>query len=470
MVATVNISSSKFIFKNHLSGLSKILLLLCLNPIASIYAQGDSSTSLTIQDESESPNFLIIFVDDMGYGDLSCYGNKEVATPNIDQLASQGTRFTSFYAQVLCGPSRGALMTGRYPYRIGGGNKTNGEEVFISEILRQAGYTTGCIGKWDMSNRQYIEELVPNSQGFDEFFGTLGANDQNSVTLWENRQELRTTNDMASLSRLYTDRSIAFLESHKEEPFFLYLSHTMMHIVIDASPAFRNSTGKGLYADTMRELDHEIGRLLGKLEELGLAENTVVLLASDNGPWSNHIDRQHEKNDKYVAWTNGPEVAWGDSGPLRGAKGTTWEGGIRVPAIIRWPGHIPANRESDAIVSTLDILPSFAALAGVSEKVPTDRPMDGVNQKDYWLSKDVEGARNQFLYFHAGELQAVREGSWKLRLPGIKKFFVGVELDRGTQNTELYNLENDLGETTNVAEEHPDVVNRLMKIAKLSLP
>jgi arylsulfatase A-like enzyme len=412
------------------------------------------------------PNFLIIFIDDMGYGDPSCYGNKVVKTPHIDKLAEQGTRFTSFYAQTVCGPSRGALMTGRYPHRIGGGWTTNAEEVTVAEVLKKAGYTTGCIGKWDMSKRKYQEKLVPNSQGFDHYYGALGANDRNKVTLYDNRKKLHTSEDMAGLTRLYTDKSIEFLEKHREKPFFLYLAHTMMHVVIDASPKFRNSTGKGLYADTLVELDYEIGRLLKKLDELGLDENTVVLFLSDNGPWSNDHKRQHKKNETYVEWTKGPEIPWGTAGPLRGAKVTTWEGGIRVPGIVRWPGRVPAGKTNDAIISSLDVLPTFAALASASDQIPKDRKIDGVNQKSLWLGKDANGARDGFLYYHRGELQAVRQGDWKLRLPALKEIYKSPDVDKGSKNAELYHLGKDLGEKTNLVKQHPEVVERLMKVAE----
>lgn len=416
--------------------------------------------------EPNRPNFLIIFIDDMGYGDPSCYGNKDAKTPHINRLATEGIRFTSFYAQTVCGPSRGALMTGRYPHRVGGGWKTNAEEVTVAEVLKKAGYTTGCVGKWDMSQRRYQEDLVPNAQGFDSYFGALGANDNNKVTLWHNREKLETTDAMASLSRLYTDKSIDFLKAHRDEPFFLYVAHTMMHVVIDASPKYRNRTGNGLYADTLEELDAEVGRLLKALDELELRDNTVVLFTSDNGPWSNDQKRQHAKNQRYVEWTKGPEIPWGDAGPLRGAKGSTWEGGVRVPAIVRWPGHVPAGRTSDAIVSTLDVLPTFAALAGASEHVPDDRIVDGVDQRQLLLGKDKDGARDQFLYYEGNELQAVRKGPWKLRLPNLKRLRNWSELDRGTQQTELYHLERDIGESKNVAADHAEVVVRLMAIAE----
>lgn len=424
------------------------------------------SCVLTAFAAGEKPNFLIIFIDDMGYGDLSCYGSKEGRTPQIDKLAEEGTRFTSFYAQTVCGPSRGALMTGRYPLRVGGGWTTNAEEVTVAEVLKTAGYTTGCIGKWDMSKRRYQEDLVPNAQGFDHYFGALGANDGNKVTLWKDREKLETSTDMAGLTKLYTDKSIEFLEKHGEEPFFLYLAHTMMHVVIDASPEYRDRSGKGLYADTLEELDAETGRLLTKLDELGLRENTVVLFTSDNGPWSNDVKRQHAKNAKYVKWTKGPEIPWGSAGPLRGAKGSTWEGGLRVPGIVRWPGKVPAGATSDAIVSTLDVLPTYAALAGAEEAVPKDRVIDGVDQRELLFGKSEKGARDGFLYYDGAELQAVRQGPWKLRLPGLKQLRKWPELDRGTQEVELYHLGRDLGEAKNVAAEEPAVVKRLMALAK----
>ncbi len=416
---------------------------------------------------ADKPNFLIIFIDDMGYGDPGCYGGHANArTPNIDKLALDGTRFTSFYAQTVCGPSRGALMTGRYPIRIGGGWTTNAEEVTVAEVLKTAGYTTGCVGKWDMSRRRYQEALVPNSQGFDHYFGPLGANDGGKVAIWRDRRQEETSTDMGGLTRRYTDESIKFLKEHHEKPFFLYLAHTMMHVVIDASANYRDRTGKGLYADTVEELDAEIGRLLTTLDELGHRDDTVVLFTSDNGPWSNDHKRQRAKNAKHVEWTKGPKLPWGSAGPLRGAKGSTWEGGLRVPGIVRWPGMVPAGRVNDAIVSTLDVMPTFAALAGATKAVPTDRIVDGVNQRDLWLGKSEEGARDGFLYYDGNELQAVRRGPWKLRLPGLKNLRNWPELDRGTQEAELYNLVNDIGESKNLAAEKPEIVKRMLAAAK----
>ncbi len=421
----------------------------------------------TLASAAPKPNFLIIFIDDMGYGDLGCYGGHANArTPNIDKLAGEGTRFTSFYAQTVCGPSRGALMTGRYPVRIGGGWTTNAEEVTVAEVLKTVGYTTGCVGKWDMSRRRYQEELVPNSQGFDHYFGALGANDGNKVTLYRDRKKLETSNDMAGLTKLYTDEAIKFLNDHHEKPFFLYLAHTMMHVVIDATPKFRDRSGKGLYADTLEELDHETGRLLKTLDQLGLRDDTLVLLTSDNGPWSNDHKRQRAKNARHVKWTKGPKLPWGSAGPLRGAKGSTWEGGMRVPGIIRWPDKVPAGRVNNAIVSTLDVLPTFAALAGATQAVPTDRIIDGVNQGKLWLDKSKTGVRDSFLYYDGNELQAIRQGPWKLRLPGLKNLRKWPELDRGTQKAELYNLVDDIGESHNLAAKKPEIVKRMLAAAK----
>jgi arylsulfatase A-like enzyme len=254
------------------------------------------------------------------------------------------------------------------------------------------------------------------------------------------------------------------LEEYQDQPFFLYLAHTMMHVVIDASPAYRDRTGNGLYADTLEELDAETGRLLASVDRLGLRENTVVLFTSDNGPWSNDHQAQRRKNARHVAWTKGPEIPWGSSGPLRGAKGSTWEGGIRVPGIVRWPGQVPAGRTSDAIISTLDVLPTFASLG--ESAPPEDRPLDGVDQTDLLRGNSDEGARPQFFYYDSGELQAIRVGPWKLRLPHLKKLRKWPEFDRGTQASELYHLGRDVGESKNVAADNPEVVEHLQAVAE----
>lgn len=403
--------------------------------------------------ESSAPNIVIIFTDDQGYGDLGCYGAKGYETPRIDRLAAEGTRFTDFYAQVVCGPSRSALLTGRYPVRSLGWSMP-ASEITVAELMRDAGYATGCIGKWDVSNRRPILERMPNAKGFDYYYGTLGANDNGRVTLHENNDRVGTTDDMGSLTKAYTDKSIEFLQQHKDEPFFLYLAHTMVHSVIGASDEFQGKSQGGLYGDTIQELDFHTGRLLDAIDELGLGDNTLVIFTTDNGPWSNFSETLKKNHDG--------QVAWGSSGPLRGAKGSTYEGGLRVPCIARWPEHIPAGKTSDAIFATIDFLPTFANLAG--SDVPDDRIVDGIDQTELLLGESKDGAREDFFYFCKGELQAVRRGPWKLVMPNRKQFY-GYVKDKGTQNAELYNLADDIGEENDVAADHPDLVKELQEYA-----
>ena len=406
---------------------------------------------------AERPNILVIFTDDQGYGDLSCFGSKTIRTPRIDRLAREGTTFTSFYAQIVCGPSRSALLSGRYPVRSLGWSMP-ASEITVAELLQRAGYATGCIGKWDVSNRAAILDRMPNAQGFDYYFGTLGANDGGHVVFHENNKRVGETRDMAILTRLYTDKAIAFLKRHRNKSFFLYVAHTMVHSRIDASPHFKGRSGKGLYADTVEELDYHTGRLLDALDELGLTRNTLVIFTSDNGPWNNF--------QKQLLKRQPGQITWGDSGPLREGKGSTYEGGLRVPCVVRWPGHVPAGRTSDAIFATIDFLPTFARLGGAD--VPTDRIIDGVDQTDLLLGRSDTGGRPHYLYFCKGELHAIRQGRWKLFLPARKKFY-GYVKDKGTRGIELYDLRDDKGERKNVAAQQPDVVARLLKLAR-SIP
>lgn len=401
----------------------------------------------------ERPNFVIVFLDDVGYGDLACYGSQKNSTPRFDRMAQEGTRFTSFYAQTVCGPSRGALMTGRHPGRVGGGWAVRPDEVTAAEVLGEAGYATAAIGKWDMSRRRPLQGLLPNDQGFDYFFGTLGANDNGTLTFWRDMQQLETTDDMGSLTKRYTDEAIGFLRRQQEgEPFFLYLAHTMLHVVIGASPEFAGTTDGDLYGDTLAEVDHHTGRVLDELQALGLADNTYVLLTSDNGPWS-----QPERVERYFQ-SHGGHLATGDSGGLRGAKGSSWEGGVRVPAILWGPERVPAGRESDAIVSTLDVMPTFAALAGAAP--PEDRILDGVDQSALWHGEAGSGARDTFHYFVQMELHAVRRGRWKLAMPR-EKFHNYAPDVRAVESPQLYDLEADVNETTDVASENPEIVAEL---------
>ncbi len=408
-------------------------------------------------DPPPRPNFVIIFTDDQGYGDLSCYGSETIRSPRLDKLAEEGTRFTDFYAQTVCGPSRSALLTGRYPIRSRGWNMPE-SEITLAELLKTVGYTTGCIGKWDVSSRKPIIERMPNNQGFDYYWGTLGANDDGSVLLYENNEAIGATRDMASLTRRYTEKGIEFLRANKDRPFLLYVAHTMVHSIIDASPEFKGRSRGGLYSDCVEEIDHYTGKLLDAIDELGLRDNTIVIFTTDNGPWNN--------NQKGLRSRHKGAVAWGSSGPLREGKGSTYEGGLRVPCIVRWPGHVPAGRVSGAIFSTLDFMPTFANLAGY--QVPDDRIIDGVNQTALLLGKNEAGARDNFYYFCQNELHGVRKGKWKLIVPN-RKWFYGYVKDKGSQDIELYDLEADIGEKENVADQHPEIVAELRRLAEAFL-
>ena len=403
---------------------------------------------------NNKPNVVIVFTDDQGYGDLGCYGSQTIRTPRIDQLAREGTRFTSFYAQVVCGPSRSALLTGRYPVRSGGWSMP-ASEITVGALFKSVGYATGCVGKWDVSNRAAIPARMPNAQGFDYYWGTLGANDNAQVVFHENNEQLRRSGDMASLTRIYTDKAVEFLEANQDQPFFLYVAHTMVHSVIDASPEFQGKSKGGLYGDTVEELDFHTGRLLDAIDRLGLRDNTIVIFTTDNGPWNNFQEVLRRKH-------NG-QVAWGSSGPLREGKGSTFEGGIRVPCIVRWPGHVPARRVNDAIFSTLDFMPTFGTLAGY--QVPSDRIIDGVDQTQLLLGQSDEGNRDNFYYFCRNELHGMRVGKWKLMLPDRKTFYGYVD-DKGSADVELYDLDADIGETTNLAQQHPRMVEQILAQTK----
>jgi arylsulfatase A-like enzyme len=411
----------------------------------------------------QKPNIVVIFTDDQGYADLGCFGSKENQTPVLDQLAMEGTKLTSFYAQPVCGPSRSALLTGRYPVRSKGWSMP-ASEITFAEMLKQAGYQTACIGKWDVSNRKAIIDRMPNAQGFDYYFGSLGANDNGKSTLYRNNTLVRTTNDMAGLTRLYTKKAIDYLANKRdpEKPFLLYLAHTMMHTIIDASPNFKKGIGDNLYRAVVEEFDYETGRLLNTLDQLGLKENTLVIYTTDNGPWN---------QPKYYKMKIGhPEnsIFWGDAGSLRDGKASIYEGGIRVPCIMRWPGKIPAGETNDGLMASLDLLPTFAVLARAS--LPDDRIIDGVNQLDFLLGNSPSN-RTSFIYnpglasVQTRILQgnAIREGDWKL----ISPLKVGVFLeDGGSGDWELYNLKEDIGETRNLATKYPRRVKHLKALLK----
>lgn len=422
---------------------------------------------------ADRPNILIIFTDDQGYGDVGCYGNELIKTPRLDQLAREGTRFTDFYSQPVCGPARSALLTGRYPIRSEGWSMP-AEEITFAELLKPAGYQTACIGKWDVSNRRAIIDRMPNAQGFQYYFGPLGANDGGRVTFHENNEPAGEMRDMASLTRLYTDKAIDYLENRRDpdEPFLLYLSHTMMHTNIDASPTFKGTSEGGLYGDVVEEFDYETGRLLDRLDALGLSDDTLVIFTSDNGPWSQprytlvKTGRLRPTPDRDPAWNmpNGT-IFWGDPGPLRGAKGSAYEGGSRVPCIVRWPGKVPAGRVSGALWATIDFMPTFVSLAGAD--LPNNRVIDGQDQTDLLFGK-TEIGRKTFVYDQVSQVDVpymaigIRKGNLKLLLPGREPATPHrYVMDYGTNHYELYDLDTDIGERWNMAHDYPEKVNEL---------
>jgi arylsulfatase A len=409
------------------------------------------------------PNFIIIFCDDLGYGDLGCFGSKVHRTPNLDQMAAEGMKFTSFYVSSgVCSPSRASLMTGCYPRRVNmhqdshgkcvlfpvDGKGLNPNEITIAEILKQRGYVTCCIGKWHLGDQP---EFLPTRQGFDHYFGIPYSNDMGArqrsenppLPLLRDEEVIEAPAVQDTLTKRYTEEAVEFIRKNKDRPFFLYLPHTMVHNPLNPGEKFRGKSANGLYGDAVEEIDASTGQILKTLKGLGLDRNTLVFFTSDNGASGSY---------------------GGSNAPLRGHKGTTWEGGMREPAIMWWPRHIPAGRTCDEMAITMDLLPTFTALAGA--KLPTGRTIDG---KNIWsLMSGRRGAKSPheaFYYYQIDQLQAVRSGRWKLHLPlRPKKRHWGDPIPDAP--LALYDLENDIEEKNNVAEGHPNVVKRLLALAE----
>lgn len=416
------------------------------------------------------PNFVVIFADDLGYGDLGCFGSTTIQTPNIDRMAAEGIRLTSFYAQTVCGPSRAALMTGCYPLRVAiNKNKVevhpelHSDEITIAELLKSAGYSSAAFGKWDLAGHRsdrYVPSLLPLHQGFDEFFGTSTSNDSR-VDLIRGDDVIERRVDMGQLTGRYTDEAIDFIRRSKQKPFFVYLAHTMPHVELAVSAAFKGKSAGGLYGDVVEEIDANVGRILETLKNEGLDENTYVVFTSDNGPWYFGRSKGHLNKFGKNAIAHG-----GSALPLRGAKTSTWEGGLRVPCIIRAPGKIAVGSTSDAVASTMDLLPTFAKLAAI--QAPTDRVIDGHDICDLIHgAPNAKSSTDAFYYYRRTRLAAVRSGKWKLHraLPVDslwEKFSKAKDVINITEPL-LFNLDTDIGETVNVAAQHPEVVSRLLK-------
>ena len=426
------------------------------------------------------PNIVIIFIDDQGYGDIGPFGAKGYSTPNLDRLAAQGCKFTNFHVpQPVCSASRAGLLTGCYPNRIGIHGALGpaaklglaGSEVTLAELVKQKGYATGMAGKWHLGRPK---QFLPTHHGFDEYFGLPYSNDMwplhpeakkgayPPLPLIEGDSEIKSDlghEDQNQLTTQYTERAVKFIEKNKDHPFFFYLAHTMVHVPLHVSGKFRGKSQQGLYGDACMEVDWSVGEVLAALKRGGVEENTWVIYTSDNGPWLSYGNHA------------------GSAGPLREGKGTCWEGGTREPTLMRWPGKIPAGTTNGAMLMTIDLFPTIAKLIGA------ELPPHQIDGLDVWpLIAGLKGASNLHegyaFYYEQNQLQAVMggDGRWKLQLPHSYRTLGGrpggpdgspAEYEsRKVDASELYDLQNDIGETTNVAEKHLEIVKQLEDFAE----
>ncbi len=412
--------------------------------------------------QAKKPNFIVIFMDDMGYGDLGCYGATKQKTPHLDQMAKEGIKLTSFYAAPVCSVSRAQLLTGCYGARIsvpgvyspGSPQGLNPQETTIAEHLKSLGYATQCVGKWHVGDQA---EFLPTKQGFDHYLGIPYSNDMQGKPLDSDErvvpllrddkiERLLKDEDQRDIVELYTQEAIQFIREKKDQPFFLYLPHTAIHTPIYESKKFSGTSQNGRVGDWIQEVDDSTGRILAVLKELKLDENTLIVFTSDNGPWE----------------IQGKDA--GSAGPLRGAKGSTWEGGIRVPTIARWTGKIPANTSNDAVLGTIDLLPTLVSLAG--GKVPESPGIDGRDASAQFLGKSIESPREAHYGFLGYHLQTVRQGPWKLAVtPQNEAMSRPVKDDAKGPEPRLYHLGKDIGETANVAATNPEIVAKLRALA-----
>lgn len=424
------------------------------------------ATGMLKTSAAEKPNFIVIFTDDQGYNDLGCFGSPHIKTPHLDRMAAQGMRFTDFYASApVCTPSRASLMTGCYAQRVGMAHMPNAQgsleppatvlfpyskcglnadEFTVAESLKLCGYATACIGKWHLG---HLPPFLPTRHGFDYYYGIPYSNDMVPSPLMRNEEVIEEPAVQETLTERYTEEAVTFIKTNQDCPFFLYLAHNMPHTPLHVSPRFAGQSAGGLYGDVIECIDWGVGRILETLKEFGLDRHTLVVFTSDNGPW-------------LVKGEDG-----GFATPLRAGKGTTYEGGMRVPCIMRWPGHIPAGTTCSEVATTMDLMPTFTGLAGGS--LPHDRVIDG---KDIaTLMVGAPGARSPheaFYYYFGRQLHAVRSGDWKLKLEtpfrGEDIYRAAFRRDDVTMPPALYNLRTDIGEQKNLMDARQDVVERLM--------
>ncbi len=422
------------------------------------------------------PNVVVIFCDDMGWGDAGCFGNPTIRTPHIDRMAADGQKWTQFYvAAPVCTPSRAALMTGRYPIRNGmtsskrvvlfpdSGGGLPPEEVTLAELLKQKDYATGIFGKWHLG---HLPQYLPTSQGFDTYYGIPYSNDMDkvggpgyrgevvkdpdyypeiehfNVPLMRDETIIERPADQNTITKRFTEEAVKFIQENKDQPFFVYLPHSMPHIPLFASEQFLGKSLRGLYGDVIEEIDWSVGQVLDTLRALEVDKNTLVVFTSDNGPWLRF------------------QTHGGSAGPLRAGKGTTFEGGQRVPTIFWWPGTVAPGVVTD-LGSTLDLLATFAAITDTT--LPKDRKLDS-----YDLSPALKGQgvspRQEMFYWTRGELHAVRSGPWKLHVKMREPINYGHEVV--LEKPVLYHVERDISESYDVADQHPEIVERLLTMLK----
>ena len=426
---------------------------------------------LTESNQADLPNFVIVFTDDLGYGDLGAYGHPTIHTPNLDRMAQEGMKFTQFYsAASVCTPSRAALLTGRLPIRSGMTSDARRvlfpdskygiptEEITLAEALKAKGYATGAVGKWHLGHHA---QYLPTKNGFDLYYGIPYSNDMDRVVggewlepFWEPKPEywnvplmrdeeiVERPADQFTITRRYTEEAVQFIRDHKREPFFLYLAHSMPHTPLFTDEAFSEVSRRGLYGDVIEEIDWSVGQIMYTLRAEGLTENTLVFFTSDNGPW-------------LIFDTHG-----GSAGLLRGGKGMTWEGGMRVPGLAWWPGTIPAGSVQMNVASTLDLFPTALTMAGIN--LPADRIIDGKNLLSMIKGDANEAVHDTYFFYRGTRIYAVRKGPWKAH------FMTEWEYTEDNEYAEhdpplLFHLDHDPSEQYNVAEDHPDVITEIKK-------
>jgi arylsulfatase A-like enzyme len=418
------------------------------------------STVLRAAEETK-PNIVIIFIDDLGYADIGAFGATKQKTPHLDRMAAEGMKLTSFYAAPVCSVSRAQLLTGCYGARVSvpgvyfpaGPQGLHPQEFTIAERLKERGYATQCVGKWHLGDQP---EFLPTKQGFDHYFGIPYSNDMlrksketgaRVVPLLRDDKvaELVTATQQSQIVEKYTAEAVGFIRDNKSRPFFLYLPHTAVHTPIHPGQKFRGKSSNGRFGDWVEEMDWSVGQVLNTLRELKLSERTLVLFTSDNGPWL----------------IKGPDG--GSAVPLRSGKGSTWEGGVRVPTIAWWPGKIAPQAVSDTVAGTIDLLPTCVALAG--GKLPTEPVIDGRDLSPILFGTTRQSPREAHYYFSGYNLQAVRQGPWKLAIVPQPDAVSQGTADDAKVNPRLYHLDKDIGETTNVADKYPEVVKKLQALA-----